>query len=213
MKRFVQWISVIILFSVITMTHAASASADLASILNTVKSMKANFTQIVYDNHGKATQKSSGKMAMQRPGKFRWDITKPMPQLIIANETRLWIYDPDLEQLTIRSLKKAAGESPALLLSHDSESLDKNYNVKTIEKNSPEWRWFSLVPKQQGNLFESMQMGFVNNQIREMRLHDNLGHTTVIQFQNIQLNVSLPASLFTFKPSSKVDVIDETKRK
>lgn len=212
MNRFMQFISAIILFSFLTMAHAASASADLASILNTVKSMKANFTQTVYDNHGKATQKSSGKMALQRPGKFRWDITKPMPQLIIANETRLWIYDPDLEQLTIRSLKKAAGESPALLLSH-SENLDKNYNVKTVEKNSPGWRWFSLVPKQQGNLFESMQMGFVNNQIREMRLQDNLGHTTVIQFQNIQLNVGLPASLFTFKPSSKVDVIDETRRK
>lgn len=213
MKRFVQFVYVFMLFSFLSVTHAASASADLASILNTVKSMKANFTQVVYDNHGKATQKSSGKMAMQRPGKFRWDITKPMPQLIIANETKLWIYDPDLEQVTIRSLKKAAGESPALLLSHDSASLDKDYNVKTIDRNSPEWRWFSLVSKQSGNLFESMQMGFVNNQIREMRLQDNLGHTTVIQFQNIQVNVNLSASLFTFKPSSKVDVIDETRKK
>ena len=112
-NRIVYFFSTIILFSFVTIAHAASASADLAGLLNKVQSMKANFIQTVYDKRGKVTQKSSGRMALQRPGKFRWDVAKPMPQLIIANGTKLWIYDPDLEQLTIRSIKKAAGESPA----------------------------------------------------------------------------------------------------
>jgi len=201
-----------ILFFFTTVVYA-SPSADLANLLNALHSMKANFTQTIYDNHGKATQKSYGRMAMVRPGKFRWDVTKPVPQLIIANETKLWIYDPDLEQVTIRSLKKTAGESPALLLSHDNTNIENNFAVAYMQRDTSNSRWFSLTPKQRDNMFESVQMGFTNNQIQEMRLKDNLGHTTVIQFQNMQLNASLPASLFLFKPSAKIDVIDETRKK
>lgn len=205
--------SAIMLFLFTTLAHAASVSTDLSGLLNNIQSMKADFTQKVYDNHGKVTQKSSGHMALQRPGKFRWDITKPSPQLIIANDNKLWIYDPDLQQLTIRSLQNASGESPALLLTNDNANLDKTYVVKTIQKNSPQASWFSLTPKQQDNMFISIQMGFVKNQIQEMQLKDNLGHTTVIQFQNIQLNTSLASSLFSFKRPAGVDVIDETRKK
>ncbi|SRR5579885_1216167 len=200
------------LIAVFTSAYA-SASSDLSSLLDAVQSMRANFTQTIYDNRGKAIQKSYGRMAMQRPGKFRWEVTRPIPQLIIANGTKLWIYDPDLQQLTIRSLEKAAGETPALLLSHVGNVLDNDFTVKTLQKNSPKWNWFALTPKNQGNMFDSIQMGFVNKQIQEMRLADNLGHTTVIQYQNIQTNVNIPASLFVFKPTAKIDVIDETRKK
>lgn len=210
MKKLLSFLS---LFIFTTLAQAASPSEDLITLLNGVRSMKANFTQTVLDNHGKATSKSYGIMAMQRPGKFRWDVVKPVPQLVIANETKLWIYDPDLEQLTIRSLQKAAGESPALLLSHDNTSLEKNFSVESIQRDAPKWSWFALTPKQKDNMFESVQMGFANKQIQEMRLKDNLGHTTVIQFQNIKTNLALSAGLFSFKPSAKIDVIDETRKK
>lgn len=205
------YIRLFILFFFTSITHAAAVD-DLDGLLKDVRSMKANFTQTVYDNRGKATQKSYGRMAMERPGKFRWDVTKPIPQLIIANETKLWIYDPDLQQLTIRPLSKAAGESPALLLSHDNNNLKTNFDVQAVTRNSPQ-QWFSLTPKQKGNMFESIQMGFANHQIQEMRLQDNLGHTTVVQFQNIQMNPALQASLFIIKPSANIDVIDETRKK
>lgn len=174
--------------------------------------MKADFTQTLIDSKGKPTQKSLGRMAIQRPGKFRWDVTKPVPQLIIANGSRLWIYDPDLEQVTIRSLSKAAGESPALILSHDNTNLENTFTIQAIQPDAAQGQWFSLTPKKKDNMFESIAMGFVNNQIQEMRLKDNLGHITRVQFQNIQTNANLPASLFTFKPSAKIDVIDETKK-
>lgn len=207
--RFLYFIT---LFAFLSVAHAASPSTDLTSLLNSIQSMKANFTQTVYNKKGKATQKSYGRMTMQRPGKFRWDVTKPMPQLIIANGAKLWVYDADLEQVTIRSLKKSAGETPALLLSHDNTSLDRDYIVKTLPKNAA-GQWFALTPKSRDSMFESIQMGFVNNQIREMRLQDSLGSNTVIQFQNIQMNPSIAASQFTFKPSAKIDVIDETRKK
>lgn len=201
--------------SLLTMAaHADTATTDLSALLNAVKTMRATFTQTTYDSRGKVTQKSYGKMAMQRPGKFRWEVTKPIPQLIIANQSKLWIYDPDLEQVTIRTLSTTTGESPALLLSHDNVSLDQNFAVKSIQRDSPDWQWFALTPKKKAdNMFESIQLGFKNKQIHEMRLQDNLGHSTIVQFQNIQLNISLATALFTFKPSSKIDVIDETHKK
>jgi outer membrane lipoprotein carrier protein len=200
-----------ILFSLVTLAHADAAS-DLTNLLNQTQSMKANFSQSTFNNHGKVTQKTTGDMALQRPGKFRWNVTKPMPQLIIANQHKLWIYDPDLEQVTIRAFNETSNDAPALLLSHDNASLDQSFTVTTMTKNA-EGKWFLLTPKKKGEMFESIQMGFVNNQIHEMRLQDNLGSNTVIQFQGIQANPQLASSLFVFKPSAKIDVIDETRKK
>jgi outer membrane lipoprotein carrier protein len=191
----------------------ADASSDLSTMLNAVRTMQANFTQTVYDNRGKAIQKSYGRMAMQRPGKFRWQLIKPLPQLIIANQSRLWIVDPDLEQVTIRVLHQATGETPALLLSHENSMLDNDFNVKEMQKKTPGWRWFDLTPKKADSVFASVQMGFVANQIREMRLQDHLGHTTTVQFDNIKSNATLSPSLFTYKPPANMDVIDETRQK
>src|SRR5262245_45378285 len=121
MKLFIRYLILFSAFIFATTVYASPTSDDLSKRLSAMSSMQANFTQTVYNNRGKITQKSYGRMAMQRPGKFRWDVTRPIPQLIIANQSKLYIYDSDLQQLTIRSLNKAAGETPALLLSHDDE--------------------------------------------------------------------------------------------
>lgn len=190
---------------------AASATTTLLPLLNQVNSMKADFTQTVYDNAGRSVTQSFGTLALSRPGKFRWSIQKPMPQLIIANQSRLWIYDPDLEQVTIRTFEAASSDTPALLLSHPDNQLDRDYTVSQIQKKSSSLQWFSLKPKNPDNVFSDVQLGFDQGQIHEMRLVDHLGHTTQIEFKNVKTNVTLPASLFVFKsPGPQVDVIDET---
>lgn len=200
------------LFTSFMASAALAAPADLSNLLNMIKTMRAGFTQTVYDNRGKAVQKSQGNMALQRPGKFRWDVKSPLPQTIIANSERLWIYDPDLQQVTIRSLRFEAGEAPALLLSHQNSSLETNYDIQDVNEKSP-LRWFLLKPKNSDNMFASVKMGFANNQLKEMVLEDQIGHTTRVQFQNIQMNSSLPSSLFVFKAPSGTDIIDETKKR
>jgi outer membrane lipoprotein carrier protein len=206
-------LTTLFLLMMVTTVYADSSVTDLSNTLNAIKTMRANFAQTIYDNRGKAIQHSYGRMALQRPGKFRWDVTKPIPQLIIANTERLWIYDPDLKQVTIRSLKGATGETPALLLSHVNASIEKDFSVQSLPNKKAGLNWFSLKPKRSDDMFSYIEMGFLNKQIHEMRLKDNLGHTTDIQFKNIETNMSLSASLFTFKPSAKVDVIDETRKK
>lgn len=206
--------SFIFLLLVFSIKANADTTSDLSKLLDATKAIKANFTQIIYDNHGKAVQKSYGRMALQRPGKFRWEIIKPIPQVIIANGKRLWIYDPDLQQVTVRSLQNAAGETPALLLSHVDHSLDQDFTIKELPKKANGLRWFSLTPKKQDNMFAAVEMGFLNDQIHEMHLKDHLGHNTTILFVNLQSNANLPAALFIFKaPNKHVDVIDETRKK
>ena len=191
----------------------ATPATDLTNLLNSVHTMKSDFVQTVYDGHGKTIQSSDGKMALDRPGKFRWEVKKPIPQLIIANESRLWIYDSDLDQVTIRTLKQAAGDTPALLLSHAGTTLETDYTVTVINQKPAELSWYSLKPKNQDNMFAAVQMGFDKNDIKQMRLEDHLGHTTKIEFKHIQTNVDLPGTLFSFKAPKGVDVIDETRHR
>lgn len=206
--RIVSYLSIFIMFFA-TSVRAADAS-ELSGLLSGIKTMRAGFTQTIYDNHGKAVQKSNGKMALERPGKFRWEVTKPMPQTIIANAERLWVYDPDLQQVTIRSLKTEAGEAPALLLSHQNTTLESNYKIQTLNEKDG-LRWFLLQPKKSDNMFASVKMGFANSELKEMILDDQIGHSTRVQFQKIEMNTSLPSSLFVFKAPAGTDVIDETR--
>lgn len=204
-------LSLVLVFAALTV-HATPAG-DLSALLNNMKSMKADFTQTIYDNRGAAIQTSHGTMALQRPGRFRWQVAKPIPQLIIANNDKLWIYDPDLEQVTVRSLKLGAGETPALFLSHENTVVENDFNVKLEKQDATGWRWYKLVPKKADNMFEFIEMAFKHQQIQEMKLADNLGHTTRIQYQKIQANVSISPSEFEFHAPKNVDIIDETRKK
>lgn len=211
-KFFLRCFFAMVFFTLFPIAYAQT-SLDLVHLLDSIHSMQADFIQTVYDNRGKTIQHAYGTMALQRPGKFRWQVKKPVPQLIIANDSRLWVYDPDLEQVTVRSLKQSADEAPALLLSHVDTTIDKDYVVKSLQKNTPHWQWFDLHPRSADNMFASIQLGFINGQIQEMILKDHLGHTTRVQFENIKLNNPISSKAFVFKAASNVDVIDETRKR
>jgi outer membrane lipoprotein carrier protein len=192
-------------------SYAVSDVANLSDLLNSMRTMQANFTQTVTDKQKKSVQTSYGYMAIDRPGKFRWEIKKPIPQLIIANQAKILIYDPDLEQLTIRSLNQASAGTPALLLSHNNILINNEFEVKILFSAQNEI-WFKLTPKQKDSMFEKIEMGFINKQIKEMRLSDHLGHMTSVKFTHAMMNQTLTSSLFNFKPPAHVDVVDETKK-
>lgn len=198
------------LLAIQSLVFANSSYDSLNQLLKSIQNMKANFSQTIVDQKGSEIQKSYGKMALQRPGKFRWQTISPNAQLVIATNTRLWIYDPDLEQVVIRSLSGQTGQTPALLLSDANPVLDSDFQVKQ-EKTTSDLQWYVLTPKDRGSMFTSIRMGFSGNELHNMQLRDHLDHTTTIVFTHIQLNASLPASLFKFTPPKHVDIIDETK--
>lgn len=198
----------IFLTSFFACAYADTASDTLTQLLNNIYTMQANFTETVKDTKGKTLNQSQGKMSLQRPGQFRWDVISPNRQLIVTNGKKIWIYDTDLQQVTIRYFGKDAGEAPALLLSHSNETLTKDFQV-TTQNNADT---FLLKPKDKSSMFESIQLAFNNHEITQMQLQDHLGHITMIEFNHIVTNSQLPSSLFDFKKPANVDVIDETRQ-
>ncbi len=200
-----------LLFS--TLSYAQSDSEQLTTLLLNIHTMQANFTQTIQDKHAKSLQQSKGRVALERPGKFRWEVKQPIAQLIIANGSRLWIYDPDLEQVIIRSFHKATSQTPALLLSDNNLTLGKDFTVKLAMNPShiAGEQIFLLTPKNQDDMFAQIKLIFIAKKIHQMQLADKLGHQTTITFGNVETGQVLPASLFTFKPSPQIDIIDETK--
>ncbi len=214
-KSAFSFIFLVLGISISAIAHAQSDSDTLSNLLLGITTMQADFTQAIQDKSAKSLQQARGHFALRRPGKFRWETTQPVAQLIIANGSRLWIYDPDLEQVTVRNFSSSAGQTPALLLSDKNLTLSKDFIVKQVANPSQiaGAQIFLLKPKDKDNLFTAIKLSFIQKQINEMQIEDHLGHLTTIRFQHVKSGIPLSSSLFTFTPPAKVDVIDETKNK
>ena len=185
----------------------ADAKTRLESFVDGTKRLKAQFTQTVYDKTGRKTQESTGNLYFSRPGKFRWVYEKPYAQLIVGDGKRLWIHDEDLDQVTVRKLDQALGDSPAALLAGDND-IEKLFNLKeTGEKDGLDW--LEATPKSKEGSFERVRMGFKGDQIQAMELMDNFGQTTVLRFTHLERNPALGSSLFRFKPPKGADVLGD----
>ena len=196
------------LASLLAIPSAQAGAIDkLHRFLETTKTLRADFAQIVVAKNGKRPQQSTGVMMVSRPGKFRWQISKPYEQLLVGDGEKVWIYDPDLRQVTIRKVDAALGSTPAALLVGSNE-LEKSFNLREIgERESLEW--LEATPKSPDSGFEKLQLGFSGNDLKAMELYDNFGQTTSLLFLHLERNPSLASTLFRFTPPAGVDVIGE----
>jgi len=194
-----------------SLAHAADGgAAHLNALLQSVASMQADFSQQNYDAKGKALQALSGQMKVKRPGYFRWETTAPSPQLIVANGSVVWVYDPELEQATQQRLDKQVGNTPALLLSGDSRQLDSAFSISEDASQGGDSA-FTLRPRDKDALFDTLRVSFHGHELTSMSLQDNLGQKTDIHFDKVKLNPSLPGATFEFTPPAGTDVINEMK--
>jgi len=191
-----------------TPLYAKTPAQELQTILNDLKSLKTQFVQQVRSSQNKLIQKSTGTMYLQRPGKFRWEAKAPIEQWIIADGKHIWIYDIELEQVTIKDFTKSIANSPGLLLSGTNQSITDDYSVESTQTGSP-IKTFKLTPKAPESTFKTIHLSFKKNIIQTMKLKDNLDQTTTVIFKNTQFNPTLPAKLFQFKPPKGVDVISQ----
>ncbi len=193
--------------------QSASASAidKLHRFLESTKTMRADFSQIVVAKNGKKPQQSSGVMMFSRPGKFRWQIEKPYAQLLVGDGEKVWIYDPDLRQVTVKKVDAALGSTPAALLVGEGggkSTLEKNFTLREAgEREGLEW--LDAIPKTPDSGFEKLQLGFSGNDLKAMELFDNFGQTTSLFFSRLERNPSLAATQFRFTPPAGIDVIGE----
>lgn len=175
--------------------------------LNHISQMKATFKEVVRSSKNKVLSKSSGTMAMWRPGRFRWVTSTPMEQWIIADGKKLWIYDVDLEQVTVKSQSKGVGGTPALFLSNNNKQLAEDFSVEKKEDGSI--LHFILTSKRKNNQMKRVDLFFDGDELKKIDFYDALSQYTSIQLSKIDITPTLNPKLFIFSPPKGVDVVDQ----
>jgi outer membrane lipoprotein carrier protein len=136
-----------------------------------------------------------------------WDYDKPYVQLIVGDGKKVWLFDPDLNQVTVRPLDKVLGSSPAALLA-GSKDIDKTFELKSVGKQG-ELNWVEAIPKEKESGFDKVMLGFKGNMLQEMEMRDSFGQITVIEFSKQELNPRLNEKSFRFVPPQGADVLSE----
>ncbi|NNM58899.1 MAG: outer membrane lipoprotein chaperone LolA [Legionellales bacterium] len=210
-KRYYGIILIVFLFFASRLYAAGSTEApahQLTDLLNQYQSMTAHFSQSVYDPKGRVVQNSNGSMALLRPQSLRWQTQKPTDQLILTDGKTLWIYDKDLQQVTISQLLKKTGTTPAMLMTTSASDIQDSYEVSAYPSPKTE-QVFQLTPKNKQADFEWVRFFFENKQLIKMQIHDNIGQLTSIDFSQLKINPSLPKSLFHLTIPKDVDIVKE----
>lgn len=189
------------------MSAYADGMSNVKAFYQQTKSVRASFHQVVTDRQGRKIQEVDGEMQLKRPNKFRWDYNKPYAQQIISDGEQVWLYDMDLAQVTVNTLRQTVGSSPAALLAGDA-NIDKSFRLSNASRKD-NLEWVSASPKDKESGFDKILMGFKDNKIQALSLIDSFGHTTNITFSNVEVNPALDEKSFLFKPPPGVDVVGE----
>lgn len=180
----------------------AAADADaLDRFYTDTRTLTGRFTQTVRDASGAVTEQSQGSFAIERPGRFRWDYEAPYEQTIVADGRELWVYEPDLDQATVRPIDEQTADAPGLLLS------GARFPRELFEVSTQADGWLLLTPRRKDSGLGSVRLKLAAGSVQALELADGLGQTTRIEFTDIQRNVQVPAARFRFSPPPDVDVI------
>jgi len=194
-----------ICFFILFFSLAVQASDVLDRFYKNTHSIKADFNQVVARIDGKLIEQSRGHLNIKRPDKFSLEYIEPLEQKYISNAKTLWIYDAELEQVTIKPLDDGVEDSPALLISSDKD-VRKNYTVKHLAGSNNLER-VELVAKTENMTFERVILVFNNDVLTEMIMYDSFNQVTTLKLSNIKINISIPEDTFNFKPPEGVDIM------
>ncbi len=193
-----------LLFSNLAMADGVSSLRDFFNNTNT---MRAQFSQVVNDKQGRKEQEVEGTMQLQRPNKFRWDYKKPYEQQIVSDGKDVFLYDTELQQVTVRQLSKTLGSSPAAMLA-GGENVEKSFTLKNATRKD-DLAWVLALPKDKESGFERVLLGFKADKLRKMEIYDSFNHITHITFSEVERNPKLEDATFLFTPPKGVDVVGE----
>lgn len=173
--------------------------------------MQTEFEQTIKDTRGKVIEQSIGSLILSRPDKFMLEYTSPAEQKYISNGKTIWIYDVELEQVSIKELDESIGDSPALLLTSNT-NVYKHYDVSDIKlKKNDGYQWVRLRAKKEEMTFEKVLLAFKGSILIQMIMYDSFGQITELKFSHIQINKPFALRQFNFVPPEDVDVIGSTR--
>jgi outer membrane lipoprotein carrier protein len=179
----------------------------LEDFMERVQTLRAQFRQDILNDKAELLESSSGELLFSRPGRFRWNYRQPYLRTVVADGQRLWLYEADLEQVTVRPLSPGLGETPAALLTGDKSILERFEYVSSWTGDN--MQWVRLRPRSPDADFESVAIGFDGQRPVQLELHDRMGQQTRLVLSDVRLNGKLPAETFRFEVPKGVDVIGE----
>ena len=200
----------LLLLSALVASNASAADtarARLDAFSAGIRTISAHFEQSITGAKGQRGETSSGTLALKAPRQFRWHVTAPYEQLIVADGNRVWIYDPDLEQVSVRGQGAEEAHSPLAVLT-DLSQLDREFTASEAGQRDG-LRWLKLVSKAKEPEFAFAELGFDEKSLARMRFEDSLGNTTEIRFSDWQRDPKLAADTFSFTPPEGVDVVGD----
>jgi len=189
---------------------AGSGRDALLGFFEHTRTLEAGLSQTVYDDKGKPLQHATGRVALQRPGRVRWEYLSPDPQLLLIDGRRLWIYDKELAQVTVKPVREALATAPIVLLT-EASGIEDEFEI-TDRGRQGGLKWVELRPRVQDSEFERIDFAFEGDKVAQMVLFDQFGQRTAIRFTDERINIELPAETFRFEVPAGVDVIGDTPR-
>jgi outer membrane lipoprotein carrier protein len=175
--------------------------------LRSTQTASADFEQQVFDREKRLVQRSRGSFTLQRPGRFRWSYAQPYAQLIVGDGKRVWIYDEDLNQVTVRAMAKALGSTPAALLAGAAD-VERAFELSDAGVRDG-LEWVEAMPREREAGFERIRLGLGTVGVQAMELTDHFGQTTLLRFSNIARNPRVDPDAFRFVPPKGADVLGE----
>ena len=175
--------------------------------LRSTQTASADFEQQVFDREKKLVQRSRGSFTLQRPGRFRWSYAQPYAQLIVGDGKRVWIYDEDLNQVTVRAMARALGSTPAALLAGAAD-VERAFELTDAGQRDG-LEWVEAKPREREAGFERIRLGLGTAGVQAMELTDHFGQSTLLRFSNIARNPKVDPDAFRFVPPKGADVLGE----
>jgi outer membrane lipoprotein carrier protein len=195
------------LLSLLPAPAGAAGVERFREYLRSTQTAQADFEQQVYDRDKKLVQRSRGSFTLQRPGRFRWSYAQPYAQLIVGDGRRVWIYDEDLNQVTVRAMAKALGSTPAALLAGAAD-VERAFELSDAGTREG-LEWVEARPREREAGFERIRLGLGTVGVQAMELTDHFGQTTLLRFTNIARNPRVDPDAFRFIPPKGADVLGE----
>jgi len=202
-----QLLIIIMLLLSINFAQAQEPIKELKKFLTNSQTLSSKFKQVLFDKNNKIKQTSEGLFTLSRPGKFRWSYQKPFIQEIVSNSGKVWFYDADLEQVTIKKLDKSMGSTPAALLSGEID-IEKEFKLED-QGEEEGLSWIKLVPKNEETSFKYILIGLDKGVLGGMELSDNFGQLTRIYFSEVNINPQLEDKEFVFIIPEGADVFED----
>ncbi len=187
--------------------NAASGTDQLRNFLTGLTTLKADFEQSVLNEELTQAIRSQGTFYLQRPNKFRWDYKEPESQQIVADGRQVWLYDPELEQVSVQHQQSALRGTPALLLI-SGDPVENSFEVIDIGRRK-NMDWVELIPRDEESQYIRILLAFVDDKLLRMEMADKLGQVTRFQFHDIQDNPTFKSTFFQFVPPENTDIYNQ----